>query len=72
MSVKKDTSGRRSVQVEIEVLGKPEDVWPAIATGPGISSWFVPTEFEEGEGGIPVKVVSHFGEGMDAIAVVTD
>ena len=47
MSVKKEDSGRRSIQVEVEVPGSPEEVWQAIATGPGISSWFVPTEFEE-------------------------
>jgi uncharacterized protein YndB with AHSA1/START domain len=40
MSVKKEASGRRSVQVEVEVPGTPEEVWQAIATGPGISSWF--------------------------------
>ncbi len=40
MSVKKEASGRRSVQVEVEVPGTPEEV-EAIATGPGISSWFV-------------------------------
>ena len=47
MSVKKEASGRRSVQVEVEVPGTPEEVWQAIATGPGISSWFVPTRSEE-------------------------
>jgi len=36
MSVKKEASGRRSIQVEIEVPGTPEEVWQAIATGPGI------------------------------------
>ena len=35
MSVKKEASGRRSVQVEVEVPGTPEEVWQAIATGPG-------------------------------------
>ena len=50
MSVKKEASGRRVVQVEIEVPGTPEEVWQAIATGPGMSSWFVPTEFEERDG----------------------
>ena len=35
MSVKKDASGRRSVQVEVEVPGTPEEVWQAIATGAG-------------------------------------
>ena len=47
MSVKKEASGRRSVQVEVEVPGTPEEVWQAIATGPGISSWFMPAAFEE-------------------------
>ena len=68
MSVKKDASGRRSVQVEVEVPGTPEQVWQAIATGPGVSSWFVPTEVDERDGG---KVVSHFGPGMDSIATTT-
>lgn len=71
MSVKKDASGRRSVEVEVEVPGTPEQVWQAIATGPGISAWFVTTEFEEKEDGTPAKVVSHFGPGMDSIATVT-
>ena len=35
MSVKRDTSGRRLVQAEVEVPGTPEEVWRAIATGPG-------------------------------------
>ena len=50
MSVKVERSGRRSIQVEVEVPGTPEEVWQAIATGPGISSWFAPTEFEERDG----------------------
>jgi uncharacterized protein YndB with AHSA1/START domain len=68
MSVKKEASGRRSVQVEVEVPGKPEEVWEAIATGPGISAWFVPTRSEEREGG---QVVSNFGPGMDCPATIT-
>ena len=70
MSVKKEASGRRSVQVEVEVPGTPEEVWQAIATGPGISSWFVPTKFEERDGK-PVAVTSNFGPGMESRAVVT-
>jgi uncharacterized protein YndB with AHSA1/START domain len=70
MSVKNETSGRRSVQVEVEVPGTPEEVWKAIATGPGISSWFVPTEFEERDGK-PVAVTSKFGPGIEARAAVT-
>src|SRR5262245_36208564 len=68
MSVKKEPSGRRSIQVEVEVPGTPEEVWRAIATGPGISSWFVPTRSDEREGG---EVVSNFGPGMDCPAKIT-
>ncbi len=70
MSVKKEASGRHSVQVEVEVPGTPEEVWQAIATGPGISSWFVPTEFEEVDGK-PVAVTLNFGPGMESRSVVT-
>ncbi len=68
MSVKKEPSGRRSVQVEVEVPGTPEEVWRAIATGPGVSSWFVPTRMEERQGG---EIVSNFGPGMDCPATIT-
>ena len=70
MSVKKEASGRRSVQVEVEVPGTPEEVWQAIATGPGISSWFVPAEFEERDGK-PVAVKLDFGPGMETRTAVT-
>lgn len=69
MPVRKDATGRRSVQVEVEVPGTPEQVWQAIATGPGITSWFVPSEVEEQVGG---RAVSHFGPGMDSIAKITE
>jgi uncharacterized protein YndB with AHSA1/START domain len=70
MSVKKDASGRRSIQLDIEVPGTPEEVWQAIATGPGISAWFVPAAFEE-ENGKPVAVTLDFGPAMDSRSVVT-
>jgi len=41
----------RSIDLSIEVPGTPEEVWRAIATGPGITSWYVPHEIEEREGG---------------------
>lgn len=69
MSVKKEPSGRRSVQVEVEVRGTPEQVWQAIATGPGISSWFVPTEVEGRVGG---ALALDFGGGMVSSATVTE
>jgi uncharacterized protein YndB with AHSA1/START domain len=70
MSVKKEANGRRSVQNEIEVPGTPQEVWQAIATGPGISSWMVPVEFEE-QGGKPVAVKMNFGPGMEFRSPVT-
>ena len=71
MSVKKDPSGRRSIQVEVEVPGTPAQVWDAIATGPGISAWFVPCQVELGKDGTPTKMVMTFGPGMDATATFT-
>ncbi len=52
----------------MQVPGSPEEVWQAIATGPGVSAWFVPTEIEEREGGV---ITSHFGPGMDSSATIT-
>ncbi len=66
MGLNKDESGRRWVQAEVEVPGTPEKVWKAIATGPGVSSWFVPTEVRE-DG----TVVANFGPGMESVARVT-
>ncbi len=68
MSVNVGDNGRRSVQVEVEVPGTPEQVWQAIATGPGISSWFVPTKVEEGVGGM---VTSDFGMGMESTSTIS-
>jgi uncharacterized protein YndB with AHSA1/START domain len=70
MSVKIEASGRRSIQVEVEVPGTPEQVWQAIATGPGISSWFAPTEVEERDGK-PVALTVNLGPGMESRSVVT-
>lgn len=70
MSVKKEPDGRRSIQVEIEVPGTPEEVWQAIATGPGITAWFVPTTFEERDGK-PVAVKVTMGPGMESTSAIT-
>lgn len=70
MSVKKEASGRRSITVEVEVPGTPEEVWQAIATGPGISSWFVPTEFEMRDGKA-VSVTLTWGPGMESRSPIT-
>ena len=70
MPVKKDASGRRSVEAEVQVPGTPEEVWQAIATGPGISSWFVPSEVDGRVGG---AAVSHFApnNAMDSVGKIT-
>jgi uncharacterized protein YndB with AHSA1/START domain len=68
MPVKKEPSGRRSVHAEVEVSGTPEEVWKAIASGPGITSWFVPTTLDERLGG---TTASSFGPGMDSVARIT-
>lgn len=52
----------RTIDLSVEVTGTPEQVWTAIATGPGISSWFVPTTVEEREGGATTSV---FGPGPE-------
>jgi uncharacterized protein YndB with AHSA1/START domain len=67
MPVKKDPSGQRSVEAEVEVPGTPEEVWRAIATGPGISSWFVPSRVEGRVGG---AVTCDFGPGMQSVATI--
>ncbi|HEX5043818.1 MAG TPA: SRPBCC domain-containing protein [Candidatus Polarisedimenticolaceae bacterium] len=67
MPVKKDASGRRWIAVEAEVPGTPEQVWKAIATGPGISAWFVPSTLEERVGGV---ATASFGPGMDSAATI--
>jgi uncharacterized protein YndB with AHSA1/START domain len=67
MPVKKDANGRRSVEAEVEVPGSPEEVWRAIATGKGISSWFVPSTSEERVGG---TAVCNFGPGMESVSTI--
>jgi uncharacterized protein YndB with AHSA1/START domain len=56
-----DTAGTRSIRLEIEVPGTPDQVWEAIATGPGITAWFVPAKVEGREGGV---IDLDFGPGL--------
>jgi uncharacterized protein YndB with AHSA1/START domain len=58
----------RSLELEVEVPGTPEQVWQAIATGPGITAWFSPAEVEERAGG---RVGFDIGDGLDWGGVVT-
>jgi uncharacterized protein YndB with AHSA1/START domain len=52
----------RAIDLSIEVPGTPEEVWRAIATGPGISSWYVPHRVEERADG---AVRASFGPGPE-------
>jgi uncharacterized protein YndB with AHSA1/START domain len=70
MSVRHEPSGRRSVETTFEVPGTPEEIWYAIATGPGISSWFVPAAIEE-QDGKPVAMKLTFGPGMEPRSEIT-
>ncbi|MGB3735347.1 MAG: SRPBCC domain-containing protein [Ilumatobacter sp.] len=56
------TDEKHSIELEIEVPGTPEEVWRAIATGPGITSWYVPHEVDEQEGG---SATARFGPGPE-------
>lgn len=69
MAVKKDKSGKRWVQMETVVPGTPEQVWQAMATGSGNSSWFIATTVEERVGG---KIKFDFGPGMSSTGEVTE
>jgi len=66
MSILKEP-GKRSIQLEIEVPGTPEEVWQAIATGNGFTAWFTRAEIEEREGG----AVVHYMGGGESTGVVT-
>lgn len=43
--------GVRIIDLSIEVIGTPEQVWEAIATGRGATAWMQHTEVEGREGG---------------------
>ncbi|RWQ41889.1 MAG: SRPBCC domain-containing protein, partial [Mesorhizobium sp.] len=40
MPIKKDETGKRWVEMEFITPCTPEQVWRAIATGPGNTAWF--------------------------------
>jgi uncharacterized protein YndB with AHSA1/START domain len=56
-----DTSGTRAIDLDIEVPGTPEQVWEAVASGPGITAWFVPATVDGRVGG---TVELDFGPGL--------
>jgi uncharacterized protein YndB with AHSA1/START domain len=54
---------------DIEVPGTPEEVWRAIATGPGHAAWLFPADIEPGEGG--TMLIHREPYGTDQHATVT-
>lgn len=69
MPIKKDGTGKRWVEMEILVPGTPEQVWQAIATGPGYAAWFTKSEIEPRVGG---ALRFDFGQGAISAGEVTE
>ena len=57
----------RRIEVEIEVPATPEQAWEAVATGPGITAWFMPAEVEGRVGGC---VIHHHETDMETSGTV--
>jgi uncharacterized protein YndB with AHSA1/START domain len=74
MTPNDEARDHRSIELEIEVPGTPEQVWEAIATGPGITSWLFPAAVVGREGGaisFDVEAGADMGDDVDASGVVT-
>ena len=71
MGVRVDPSGRRWVRGEVEVQGSVEEVWQAIGTDAGLSSWFTRSEFTVGADGQPTQLICIFGPGLSSTATIT-
>ena len=68
MPLKKDDDGRRWIEMEFLVPGTPEQVWQAIATGPGMCAWFTPASVDERVGG---TIEFDFGDVGGSQGVIT-
>ena len=69
MSIKVE-GNHRSVEIQFDVEATPEQVWQAIATGEGVSSWLMPAELEMRDGK-PSALKMSFGPGMESSSRVT-
>ncbi|WP_433289952.1 SRPBCC family protein [Pseudonocardia sp. CA-142604] len=58
----------RRLEKDIELAADPEQVWEAIATEPGIATWFVPHRVEPREGG---AVGQDYGSGFETTGRIT-
>jgi BASS family bile acid:Na+ symporter len=54
------------IEVTAEVPGTPEEVWTAVATGPGLTAWLAPTTID----GAEIRIA--FGELGDVRGVIVD
>jgi uncharacterized protein YndB with AHSA1/START domain len=68
MPVKKDGTGKRWVEMEFVAPGTPEQIWQAMATGPGNAAWFTKATIEERVGG---EIRFDFGENGASTGEVT-
>lgn len=68
MPIKKDGTGRRWVEMEFLAPGTPEQLWQAMATGPGYTAWFTRVTIEERIGG---AIRFHFGPDLSTSGEVT-
>jgi uncharacterized protein YndB with AHSA1/START domain len=55
----------RRLELEVEVPGSPEQVWEAIATGPGITAWFADTRIDGDE------IAFDLGGGTESTGTIT-
>jgi uncharacterized protein YndB with AHSA1/START domain len=69
MPIKKDGTGRRWVEMEFITPGTPEQVWQALATGPGNAAWFTQAAIDERVGG---ALEFQFGEQGSSKGEVTE
>lgn len=68
MPIKNDGAGKRWVEVEVLLPGTPEQVWHAVATGPGNAAWFTKGDIEPKVGG---AMRFDFGHGAVSTGEVT-
>jgi uncharacterized protein YndB with AHSA1/START domain len=59
-------NSERRIETQVQVPATPEEAWEAIATGPGITAWFMPAQVEGRVGG---SVVYHFPDESSAATV---
>lgn len=69
MPLKKDEHGKRWVEMEVVVPGTPEQVWQAVATGPGYTAWFTRTEIEERIGGTILFDLGPYGSSKGEVTI---